>query len=118
MKGANDGGLSVPHSETRFPGWDKEANEGEGELDAGVHRGRIFGEHISANMSRLQDEDGDAYTKQYSQYIKNGLGPDKLEAMYQSAQEETHPGTTPSPAQTAHRCSARDQTGLSMNESP
>jgi len=103
MKGANDGGLSVPHSESRFPGWDKEANEGEGELDASVHRDRIFGQHIAANMSRLQEEDEEAYKKQYSRYIKAGITGDKLEDMYSSAHEKirANPARPAKPAKKA-----------------
>jgi len=85
LKGAVDGGLSVPHTEKRFPGYDKEANDGEGELDPAVHRARIFGEHIGANMERLAEEDEEAYKKQYSRYIKNGITADKLEDMYSNA---------------------------------
>ena len=40
MKGAADGGLDIPHSEKRFPGYDKEA----GEFSAEVHRNHIFGQ--------------------------------------------------------------------------
>merc|ERR1712037_653687 len=38
MKGAVDGGLDIPHSEKRFPGYDAESKE----LNADVHRGHIF----------------------------------------------------------------------------
>lgn len=100
LKGAVDGGLSVPHTEKRFPGYDKEANDGDGELDAGVHRDRIFGQHIAANMSRLEEEDNEAYKKQYSQYIKNGLTGDKLEDMYNNAHQKIRadPSRAPKPA--------------------
>jgi len=90
LKGAVDGGLSVPHnwSGKRFPGYDKEANDGEGELDAGIHRARIFGQHIGDNMRRLEEENEDGYKKQYSQYIKNGITADKLEDMYNNAHQK------------------------------
>ena len=41
MKGAVDGGLYVPHSTTRFPGYTK-SEDGE-KYDPKVHRDRIFG---------------------------------------------------------------------------
>merc|ERR1739841_194179 len=41
MKGAADGGIESPHSEKRFPGYDKEASE----FNAEVHRNHIFGKH-------------------------------------------------------------------------
>merc|ERR1711926_66572 len=46
MKGAADGGIDIPHSEKRFPGYDKEA----GEYSAEVHRNHIFGQHVAQYM--------------------------------------------------------------------
>lgn len=42
---ASDGGLLVPHSEKRFPGYDPEAKE----LDAEVLKKYIFGGHVCPN---------------------------------------------------------------------
>merc|ERR1712165_565577 len=53
MKGAVDGGLDIPHSEKRFPGYDAEAKE----LNADVHRGHIFGGHVADYMRPLSMED-------------------------------------------------------------
>jgi large subunit ribosomal protein L5e len=44
LKGANDGGIFVPHSHNRFPGFKKE--EDKEKYDAKVHRNRIFGVHV------------------------------------------------------------------------
>merc|ERR1711992_366275 len=57
MKGAVDGGLEIPHSNKRFPGYDKEASE----FNASVHRDHIFGKHVADYMSHLLEEDEDAY---------------------------------------------------------
>merc|ERR1712157_269816 len=54
MKGAVDGGINIPHSSKRFPGFDKEDGE-------------------------------EAYKKQFSRYIKNGINPDGIEAIYKKA---------------------------------
>ena len=78
MKGAVDGGLDIPHSEKRFPGYDAEAKE----LNADVHRGHIFGGHVADYMRHLIEEDEDAYKKQFSRYIKNGVTADGMEDMY------------------------------------
>ncbi len=43
MKGAADGGLDVPHSENRFPGYDRDTKE----FDAEIHHDRIFGLHVA-----------------------------------------------------------------------
>merc|ERR1712114_89131 len=53
MKGAADGGLDIPHSVKRFPGYDNE----EKQLDAEVHRKHIFGVHVADYMRSLADED-------------------------------------------------------------
>ncbi|XP_070531626.1 large ribosomal subunit protein uL18-like [Ptychodera flava] len=81
LKGAVDGGLDIPHSSKRFPGFDPEG----GELDVEVHRKHIFGGHVSNYMKELQDDDEEAYKKQFSQYIKLGIGPDDLEEVYKKA---------------------------------
>merc|ERR1712154_677952 len=81
MKGAADGGLDIPHSEKRFPGYDKEA----GKFSADVHRGHIFGQHVAQYMRELLDKDEDAYKKQFSQSIKNGVTADSVEDMYKKA---------------------------------
>merc|ERR1712004_819273 len=52
MKGAADGGLDIPHSEKRFPGYDKEASE----FNADVHRAHIFGGHVQESPCRHQEE--------------------------------------------------------------
>jgi len=81
MKGAADGGIDIPHSEKRFPGYDKE----EKQFSAEVHRNHIFGIHVAEYMRHLSKEDDDAYKKQFSQYIKLGVGPDQLEEVYSKA---------------------------------
>lgn len=84
MKGAADGGLHVPHSVKRFPGYDSEKKE----YKADVHRKLIFGGHVAAYMKELHGDDEDAYKRQFSQYIKNGLTADSLESMYKKAHAE------------------------------
>lgn len=81
MKGAADGGLDIPHSTKRFPGYDNEA----GEFNAEVHRDHIFGKHVANYMRLLQDEDEDIYKRQFSGFIKNGITADRIEDMYKKA---------------------------------
>jgi large subunit ribosomal protein L5e len=61
-------------STRRFPGYDSETKE----FDADIHRKHIFGGHVAAYMNYLEEEDEDAYKKQFSQYIKNGLSADSV----------------------------------------
>jgi large subunit ribosomal protein L5e len=86
MKGAVDGGLDIPHrcaasthlcklkllSETRFFGYDREAKK----YDAAAHRDRIMGKHVAEYMRALHTEDEEAYKRQFSQFIKNGITAD------------------------------------------
>uniref|UniRef100_A0A6Q2YAJ7 Large ribosomal subunit protein uL18 n=1 Tax=Esox lucius TaxID=8010 RepID=A0A6Q2YAJ7_ESOLU len=81
LKGAVDGGLSIPHSTKRFPGYDAESKE----FNAEVHRKHIMGVNVSEYMSYLMEEDEDAYKKQFSRFIKNGVAPDTVEDMYKKA---------------------------------
>lgn len=81
MKGASDGGLDIPHSEKRFPGYDKE----ESQFSADVHRAHIFGQHVADYMRHLQEDDEDAFKRQFSLFIKNGVSADKMEDMYKKA---------------------------------
>ena len=57
LKGAVDGGLHVPHSTKRFPGYKAGDEKGQGEYDAEFHKERIFGGHVSEYMESMKDED-------------------------------------------------------------
>jgi len=81
MKGAVDGGLDIPHSVKRFPGYDNE----EKSLNAEVHRNHIFGLHVAEYMKHLQEEEEDTYKKQFSRFIKNGINANNIEDMYKKA---------------------------------
>ena len=59
MKGAIDGGIFIPHSTKRFPGYIKE--EDSEKYDAKVHRDRIFGVHVDKYMSLLKKESTEEY---------------------------------------------------------
>lgn len=81
LKGAVDGGLDIPHSTKRFPGYDGESNE----FNAEVHRNHIFGKHVAGYMAHLQEEDEEAYKRQFSRFIKNGFNSENLEEMYKKS---------------------------------
>lgn len=81
VKGACDGGLNIPHSETRFAGYDEEGKK----LDAAVLRKYIFGGHVADYMRHLKDEDETAYNTRFSRFIKSKITADGLEAMYAKA---------------------------------
>merc|ERR1712133_41659 len=81
LKGAVDGGLDIPHSQKRFPGYDPE----EKKLDADVHRSHIYGGHVADYMKKLMDEDEEAYKRQFSRFINLGICSDDLEEIYKKA---------------------------------
>lgn len=81
MKGASDGGILVPHSENRFPGYDIETKE----LDAETLRKYIFGGHVAEYMETLADDDEERYKSLFQGYIDDGLEADGLEEIYQEA---------------------------------
>jgi large subunit ribosomal protein L5e len=84
MKGASDGGILVPHSENRFPGYDMESKE----LDAETLRKYIFGGHIAEYMETLADDDEERYKSQFQGYIDDEIEADGLEELYQEAHKQ------------------------------
>jgi len=60
LKGAWDGGLLVPHSEKRFPGYYPGEDGEDGGYEPEKHRERIFGAHVDKYIAELKD-DKDAY---------------------------------------------------------
>ncbi|KAH0817110.1 hypothetical protein GEV33_005681 [Tenebrio molitor] len=91
MKGAVDGGLNIPHSTKRFPGYDAESKS----FNADVHRAHIFGQHVADYMRSLEEEDPEAFKRQFSQYIKLGINADQIEGIYKTA----HAGIRANPEQ-------------------
>lgn len=83
LKGAVDGGINVPHSETRFPGYDRETEE----FDAKVHYNRIFGVHVAEYMQHLKAENKERYEKHFSHFIKHGVSEENIEMLYKKAHQ-------------------------------
>jgi len=81
MKGASDGGLLIPHSENRFPGFDVESKE----LDAEVLKKYIFGGHVAEYMETLADDDEERYKSQFQKYVDDDIEADGLEELYTNA---------------------------------
>jgi len=81
LKGAADGGLAVPHSENRFPGYDSE----EKSLDVETHAKYIFGEHVGEYMDELKEADESAFKAHFSKYIAAGIKADGMKDMYEAA---------------------------------
>ncbi|XP_057536475.1 60S ribosomal protein L5 [Amaranthus tricolor] len=78
LKGALDGGLDIPHSEKRFAGFAKDGKQ----LDADVHRKYIYGGHVAGYMRTLMEDEPEKYQTHFCEYIKRGIDPDNMEALY------------------------------------
>ena len=81
MKGASDGGIFIPHSERRFPGYDIESEE----LDADLLRNYIMGGHVSEYMETLADEDEERFKSQFAKYVEDEVDAGDLEEIYTEA---------------------------------
>jgi len=83
MKGACDGGLYVPHSNKRFPGYVKaqvevvtnkrgkstgEAEKSEAQYDAKTHRDRIMGAHVTKYMNEMKKEDNEKFKRHFGKW--------------------------------------------------
>lgn len=65
-------------STKRFPGYDNESKS----LNADVHRQHIFGQHVANYMRTLEEDDDEAFKRQFSQYIKHGITADSVRFLY------------------------------------
>jgi large subunit ribosomal protein L5e len=79
MKGASDGGLDIPHSNKRFPGYSRETKT----FDAATHKARIMGEHVADYMREMEEDDEENYQKHFAKYIEAGVEADDLEELYE-----------------------------------
>lgn len=87
MKGASDGGIHIPHSESRFPGFDIETKE----LEAEVLRKYIFGGHVAEYMETLADDDEERYKSQFQQYLDDGIEGMTSPPEFSSKKKKPHP---------------------------
>lgn len=79
MKGASDGGLDIPHSEKRFPGYNRDTKQ----FDASVHKDRIMGEHVADYMREMEEDDEENYKKHFSKYLEAEIEADDIEELYE-----------------------------------
>jgi large subunit ribosomal protein L5e len=88
LKGASDGGLYVPHSTRRYPGYG--GDDKNKAYNPKIHRDRIFGLHVDKYMKTLKKKSADDYKRQFSKWdsvlTKNKV--DSLEKLYTKVHEE------------------------------
>lgn len=86
LKGAVDGGLHIPHTQKKFPGYkEADSKDGEAEFDAEAHKERIMGSHLKEYMEMMQEEDPTKYEAHFAKFIENDVDADKVEEMYEEA---------------------------------
>ena len=85
LKGAVDGGLHVPHSIKRFPGFKKGTKDVDDKYDEEFHRDRILGAHVSEYMESMEEDDPEKYQAHFSKYIAAGIDADGLAGVYEKA---------------------------------
>jgi len=83
LKGASDGGLDIPHSNKRFPGYNRDTKA----YDAEVHKGHIFAEHVADYMKEMEEDDEENYARHFAKYVENDLSADDLEEAYEKVHE-------------------------------
>lgn len=86
MKGASDGGLYVPHSVKKFPGFEK-LEDKKTAYNAEVHRDRIFGCHIDEYMEKFNETETNKQFKKWKQVLKDA-GVESVEQMYEKIHEK------------------------------
>jgi large subunit ribosomal protein L5e len=79
LKGASDGGLDIPHSNKRFPGYNRDAKS----FDAAIHKSRIMGEHIADYMREMEEDDEDNFKKHFAAYLDADIDADGVEELYE-----------------------------------
>merc|ERR1712137_1308777 len=112
LKGAADGGLDIPHSEKRFPGYDRDAKE----YDADMHGERIFGGHVGEYMEYLEEEDNQKYKEQFASYIEAGVEADGLEELYEEVHEAIREDPSPAEKEDSPDKSFKRKAKLSLEE--
>ena len=91
MKGASDGGLDIPHSNKRFPGYSRDTKS----FDAAAHKGRIMGEHVADYMREMEEDDEENYKKHFAKYIEESVEADDLEELYEKVHASIREDPTP-----------------------
>jgi large subunit ribosomal protein L5e len=85
MKGASDGGLYVPHSMKKFPGFEK-LEDKKTTYSAEVHRDRIFGCHVDEYMEKFEETETNKQFKKWKAVLKEN-GVQSVEEMFEKVHE-------------------------------
>lgn len=82
MKGACDGGISVPHSVKKFPGFSrKDKKDKKGTYESEAHKDRIFGAHIDEQLEAQKEGDDKETKNNHLGLWKNALKTHGVESV-------------------------------------
>ncbi len=98
LKGASDGGLDIPHSNKRFPGYSRDTKT----FDADAHRARIMGEHVADYMREMEEDDEENYKKHFARYVEEDISADDIEEVLEKVHESIRDDPSPAPKQEHH----------------
>lgn len=109
LKGAVDGGLHIPHTNKKFPGFTPAEEKGsDPSYEAEEHKNKIFGGHLKDYMESMQEEDPTKYEAHFSKFIENNIDADRLEDMYTEAHEKIREDPEFTPAEKKEITHERD----------
>mmetsp|Transcript_21619 Transcript_21619/g.43852 ORF Transcript_21619/g.43852 Transcript_21619/m.43852 type:complete len:306 (+) Transcript_21619:32-949(+) len=95
MKGASDGGLDIPHSEKRFPGYTRDTKQ----FDAEMHKDRIMGVHVADYMREMEEDDEENYQKHFANYLAIETEADDIEELYEKVHASIREDPTRDPVE-------------------
>jgi len=79
LKGAVDGGITVPHNEKRFVGFDHITKTN----DTSIMKKYLSGTHVRDFMIDLKDEEPTKFRSHFSAYICAQIKPEELSRLYE-----------------------------------
>jgi len=80
LKGAVDGGISIPHSPSRFSGFER--GKGGEKLDSEKFRKRLLGAHVASYLKSLFASDPEAAKRQFSRYFDLKVNAAQVEGLW------------------------------------
>jgi large subunit ribosomal protein L5e len=81
LKGALDGGLSIPHNVRRWPACEKD------QCDAEQVRKYIFAGHVGEYMEAMEEDDEEMYKTHFAQYLESDVTAENMEETWAKVHE-------------------------------
>jgi large subunit ribosomal protein L5e len=82
LKGALDGGLSIPHSVRRFPCGEKDGH------DAELLAKYIYSGHVGEYMEQMEEDDEEMYKTHFARYLEEDVTAENMEDTWKAVYEK------------------------------